>query len=285
MDYKNRFVVKKRTPKSLVEPALPLPEFTEAQAAKMDALLVMLQDLHERKYSTLHINEKRLVELFCKRIYLGSSGAEVKEEEEWSYTALTMNAYAHTFAVSVLGKYFQRPQFPVFHVIEDEKMDFNRLYGESFPYSGDPFIDALESFPTRYLPIRNSQGKAKIRAIWVGSKGTGARTNPKMFTYKNRATVTVNEAKYVSPYLNEDTPVEPTKVEKPKANFDQYTMSLEMEICTPRAAAIYDVFARDPESFNNKFGELPKPTEHFLSQLEAVNRDLPAYQEELAKFS
>ncbi|WYX90443.1 hypothetical protein PTQ24_000168 [Salmonella phage KKP_3822] len=184
---------------------LPFPELTQEEKDKLAFMFDTLLGLNGRLYSTLSLNEKRLVEFFGKRYQVTSKGNALKEGEK-PYTVIKISAYAHRFLIRALEtEYFTLPSFSAFHIFEDERMNIDDLYGDTYKYSGSPFHDALRSYPNCYLPIRASQGKASVFAVYSGSKASDLET----YIYKERRSAIPEEARYENPIL-------PTKEVKEK---------------------------------------------------------------------
>ena len=235
---------------------LPFPELTQEEKDKLAFMFDALIGLSGRLYSTLSINEKRLVEMFCKRCQVTSKGNAHKEGEK-AFTVLKISAYAHRFLVYGLQmEYFTIPPFKSFHIFEDERMNIDDLYGDTYKYSGSPFHDALRSYPTSYLPIRASQGKASIFAVYSGSKASDLET----YIFKERKSVLPDEALYNNPLLPEKEP-EKIDVTPPIPSDSQYLiyekqvkLSLEIGLVTPLAAAFIN--RSDTEAYQKAYQEL-----------------------------
>ncbi|ANH50924.1 hypothetical protein [Salmonella phage 118970_sal2] len=162
-----------RKPKGVVGKfAVEERPFPPVDVEKLRELLEMLEGCHERCYSELSLNEKRVVEMFCIRSARTVRGTSPKDEVK-EYRVLVMHAWAQRFAVHSLQEWFNLPAYKDFHVYEDEVMNYNELYGLSFKKTGSPMHDALNSFPDHYLPVReyrDREGNKPCFTIWNKSK-------------------------------------------------------------------------------------------------------------------
>ncbi|WYX90464.1 hypothetical protein PVA66_000019 [Salmonella phage KKP_3831] len=246
---------------------LPFPELTQEEKDKLAFMFDALIGLSGRLYSTLSINEKRLVEMFCKRYQVTSKGNSYKEGEK-AFTVLKISAYAHRFLVYGLQmEYFTIPPFKSFHIFEDERMNIDDLYGDTYKYSGSPFHDALRSYPTSYLPVRASQGKASIFAIYSGSKASDLET----YIYKERKSVLPDEALYNNPLLPEKEP-EKIDVTPPIPSESQYLiyekqvkLSLDIGLVTPLAAAFINRYLEIPDEFHTRYNTNIQITDELIT--------------------
>ncbi len=259
---------------------LPFPELTQEEKDKLAFMFDALIGLSGRLYSTLSLNEKRLVEMFCKRYQVTSKGNAHKEGEK-AFTVLKISAYAHRFLVYGLQmEYFTIPPFKSFHIFEDERMNIDDLYGDTYKYSGSPFHDALRSYPTNYLPVRASQGKASIFAIYSGSKASDLET----YIFKERKSVLPDEALYNNPLLPEKEP-EKVDVNPPIPSDSQYLiyekqvkLSLEIGLVTPLAAAFINRYLEIPEEFHQRYNTNIQITDELIALAKDTPTDTEAYQ-------
>ena len=259
---------------------LPFPELTQEEKDKLAFMFDALIGLSGRLYSTLSINEKRLVEMFCKRYQVTSKGNAHKEGEK-AFTVLKISAYAHRFLVYGLQmEYFTIPPFKSFHIFEDERMNIDDLYGDTYKYSGSPFHDALRSYPTSYLPVRASQGKASIFAVYSGSKASDLET----YIFKERKSVLPDEALYNNPLLPEKEP-EKTDVTPPIPSDSQYLiyekqvkLSLEIGLVTPLAAAFINRYLEIPNEFHTRYNTNIQITDELIALAKDTPTDTEAYQ-------
>ncbi|URF91756.1 hypothetical protein [Escherichia phage EC148] len=259
---------------------LPFPELTQEEKDKLAFMFDALIGLSGRLYSTLSINEKRLVEMFCKRYQVTSKGNAHKEGEK-AFTVLKISAYAHRFLVYGLQmEYFTIPPFKSFHIFEDERMNIDDLYGDTYKYSGSPFHDALRSYPTSYLPVRASQGKASIFAVYSGSKASDLET----YIFKERKSVLPDEALYNNPLLPEKEP-EKIDVTPPTPSDSQYLiyekqvkLSLEIGLVTPLAAAFINRYLEIPNEFHTRYNTNIQITDELIALAKDTPTDTEAYQ-------
>lgn len=259
---------------------LPFPELTQEEKDKLAFMFDALIGLSGRLYSTLSINEKRLVEMFCKRYQVTSKGNAHKEGEK-AFTVLKISAYAHRFLVYGLQmEYFTIPPFKSFHIFEDERMNIDDLYGDTYKYSGSPFHDALRSYPTSYLPVRASQGKASIFAVYSGSKASDLET----YIFKERKSVLPDEALYNNPLLPEKEP-EKIDVTPPIPSDSQYLiyekqvkLSLEIGLVTPLAAAFINRYLEIPNEFHTRYNTNIQITDELIALAKDTPTDTEAYQ-------
>lgn len=259
---------------------LPFPELTQEEKDKLAFMFDALIGLSGRLYSTLSINEKRLVEMFCKRYPVTSKGNAHKEGEK-AFTVLKISAYAHRFLVYGLQmEYFTIPPFKSFHIFEDERMNIDDLYGDTYKYSGSPFHDALRSYPTSYLPVRASQGKASIFAVYSGSKASDLET----YIFKERKSVLPDEALYNNPLLPEKEP-EKIDVTPPIPSDSQYLiyekqvkLSLEIGLVTPLAAAFINRYLEIPDEFHTRYNTNIQITDELIALAKDTPTDTEAYQ-------
>lgn len=259
---------------------LPFPELTQEEKDKLAFMFDALIGLSGRLYSTLSLNEKRLVEMFCKRYQVTSKGNAHKEGEK-AFTVLKISAYAHRFLVYGLQmEYFTIPPFKSFHIFEDERMNIDDLYGDTYKYSGSPFHDALRSYPTNYLPVRASQGKASIFAIYSGSKASDLET----YIFKERKSVLPDEALYNNPLLLEKEP-EKVDVNPPIPSDSQYLiyekqvkLSLEIGLVTPLAAAFINRYLEIPDEFHTRYNTNIQITDELIALAKDTPTDTEAYQ-------
>lgn len=259
---------------------LPFPELTQEEKDKLAFMFDALIGLNGRLYSTLSINEKRLVEMFCKRYPVTSKGNAHKEGEK-AFTVLKISAYAHRFLVYGLQmEYFTIPPFKSFHIFEDERMNIDDLYGDTYKYSGSPFHDALKSYPTSYLPVRASQGKASIFAVYSGSKASDLET----YIFKERKSVLPDEALYNNPLLPEKEP-EKIDITPPIPSDSQYLiyekqvkLSLEIGLVTPLAAAFINRYLEIPEEFHSRYNTNIQITDELIALAKDTPTDTEAYQ-------
>ncbi|UIS74079.1 hypothetical protein [Escherichia phage EC104] len=259
---------------------LPFPELTPEEKDKLAFMFDALIGLSGRLYSTLSINEKRLVEMFCKRYQVTSKGNAHKEGEK-AFTVLKISAYAHRFLVYGLQmEYFTIPPFKSFHIFENERMNIDDLYGDTYKYSGSPFHDALRSYPTSYLPVRASQGKASIFAVYSGSKASDLET----YIFKERKSVLPDEALYNNPLLPEKEP-EKIDVTPPIPSDSQYLiyekqvkLSLEIGLVTPLAAAFINRYLEIPNEFHTRYNTNIQITDELIALAKDTPTDTEAYQ-------
>lgn len=259
---------------------LPFPELTQEEKDKLAFMFDALIGLSGRLYSTLSINEKRLVEMFCKRYPVTSKGNAHKEGEK-AFTVLKISAYAHRFLVYGLQmEYFTIPPFKSFHIFEDERMNIDDLYGDTYKYSGSPFHDALRSYPTSYLPVRASQGKASIFAVYSGSKASDLET----YIFKERKSVLPDEALYNNPLLPEKEP-EKIDVTPPIPSDSQYLiyekqvkLSLEIGLVTPLAAAFINRYLEIPDEFHSRYNTNIQITNELIALAKDTPTNTEAYQ-------
>ncbi|AXC40694.1 hypothetical protein HOT61_gp094 [Salmonella phage S116] len=259
---------------------LPFPELTQEEKDKLAFMFDALIGLSGRLYSTLSINEKRLVEMFCKRYQVTSKGNSYKEGEK-AFTVLKISAYAHRFLVYGLQmEYFTLPPFKSFHIFEDERMNIDDLYGDTYKYSGSPFHDALRSYPTSYLPVRASQGKASIFAVYSGSKASDLET----YIFKERKSAIPDEALYNNPLLPEKEP-EKIDVTPPIPSESQYLvyekqvkLSLDIGLVTPLAAAFINRYLEIPDEFHTRYNTNIQITDELIALAKDTPTDTEAYQ-------
>ncbi|WP_417644685.1 hypothetical protein [Citrobacter freundii] len=259
---------------------LPFPELTQEEKDKLAFMFDALIGLSGRLYSTLSINEKRLVEMFCKRYQVTSKGNSYKEGEK-AFTVLKISAYAHRFLVYGLQmEYFTLPPFKSFHIFEDERMNIDDLYGDTYKYSGSPFHDALRSYPTSYLPVRASQGKASIFAVYSGSKASDLET----YIFKERKSAIPDEALYNNPLLPEEEP-EKIDVIPPIPSESQYLvyekqvkLSLDIGLVTPLAAAFINRYLEIPDEFHARYNTNIQITDELIALAKDTPTDTEAYQ-------
>lgn len=259
---------------------LPFPELTQEEKDKLAFMFDALIGLSGRLYSTLSINEKRLVEMFCKRYQVTSKGNSYKEGEK-AFTVLKISAYAHRFLVYGLQmEYFTIPPFKSFHIFEDERMNIDDLYGDTYKYSGSPFHDALRSYPTSYLPVRASQGKASIFAVYSGSKASDLET----YIFKERKSAIPDEALYNNPLLPEKEP-EKIDVTPPIPSESQYLiyekqvkLSLDIGLVTPLAAAFINRYLEIPDEFHTRYNTNIQITDELIAIAKDTPTNTEAYQ-------
>ncbi|QIO00104.1 hypothetical protein bastian_167 [Salmonella phage bastian] len=259
---------------------LPFPELTQEEKDKLAFMFDALLGLNGRIYSTLSINEKRLVEMFCKRYQVTSKGNSYKEGEK-AFTVLKISAYAHRFLVYGLQmEYFTIPPFKSFHIFEDERMNIDDLYGDTYKYSGSPFHDALRSYPTSYLPVRASQGKASIFAVYSGSRASDLET----YIFKERKSAIPDEALYNNPLLPEKEP-EKIDVIPPIPSESQYLvyekqvkLSLDIGLVTPLAAAFINRYLEIPDEFHVRYNTNIQITDELIALAKDTPTDTEAYQ-------
>lgn len=259
---------------------LPFPELTQEEKDKLAFMFDALIGLSGRLYSTLSINEKRLVEMFCKRYQVTSKGNAHKEGEK-AFTVLKISAYAHRFLVYGLQmEYFTIPPFKSFHIFEDERMNIDDLYGDTYKYSGSPFHDALRSYPTSYLPVRASQGKASIFAVYSGSKASDLET----YIFKERKSVLPDEALYNNPLLPEKEPekIDVTPSTPSESQYliyeKQVKLSLEIGLVTPLAAAFINRYLEIPNEFHTRYNTNIQITDELIALAKDTPTDTEAYQ-------
>ncbi|WLI71458.1 hypothetical protein CPTAKMECS_185 [Salmonella phage vB_SenS-AKM_ECS] len=259
---------------------LPFPELTQEEKDKLAFMFDALLGLNGRLYSTLSINEKRLVEMFCKRYQVTSKGNSYKEGEK-AFTVLKISAYAHRFLVYGLQmEYFTIPPFKAFHIFEDERMNIDDLYGDTYKYSGSPFHDALRSYPTSYLPVRASQSKASIFAVYSGSKASDLET----YIFKERKSAIPDEALYNNPLLPEKEP-EKIDVTPPIPSESQYLvyekqvkLSLDIGLVTPLAAAFINRYLEIPDEFHTRYNTNIQITDELIAIAKDTPTNTEAYQ-------
>lgn len=255
------------------------PELTQEQSDKLEMLFSALIPLHKRKYSTLSLNEKRIVEFFCKRYKITKSGKPANDGEE-VFTVLKLSAYAHKFLIRGTGmKYFSMPGFLGFHIYEDVRMNIDELYGDPFEYTGSPFHDALNSFPNNYLPIRASNGKSKIFAVYSSRKVSEVES----YVFRERISVVPDEALYNNPLLPED--VTPKPVRQPKSvnkRDSNIRLVKEYGMMTPVVAALVTKYLESPEDFYDKYNVTEIITGDLVELLESFEKT-QAFEEELRK--
>lgn len=267
----------------------PIPQVTPEEVDKLDIMLEALFLCNGKLYSELTLNEKRLVEMFCKRGEVNSLGATPPKNTTDDYeifTVLKFSAYAHKFAVHSLNEYFACPTFKDFHVYEDERMNIDDLYGAPYLYSGHPMLDALKSWPKNYLPIRASKGKANLWAIYPGGSGKGSQSDFASYAFKERLSITPDEPLYQNPLLPRVAPVS-TVAEESKTTHSiitQWNILQDADMTLPSAAAIYDLFVADPEAFETKYGEKLELNPEFVKWVEKISRDTDGYREAVDKF-
>lgn len=264
----------------------PIPELTQEEATKLDIMLEALISLRGKKYSELSLDEKRLVEMFCVRSQVDHRGASIPKnptDDFEIFTVIKASAYAHKFAVYSLQEYFPMPNFQDFHIYEDERMNIDDLYGEPYEYSGHPFLDALRSWPKKYLPVRASKGKSRLFALWCGR----TQKNLEEYNFKERLSVTPNEALYQNPLLpEEDMPIE-VKEKEPEVPpiILAWNLLQENGMTKPSAAAIYDIFVADKEAFKNKYGQYLNIDPEFEGYVNKIPRDTDDYAKCVDKYS
>lgn len=258
------------------------PRLDEILTEKLDLLVESLFSLHKRNYSSLTLNEKRLVEMFCKRYYVNIKGDSWKEGED-KFTILKLGAYQHKFIVYHLKSYFGMPNYNKFHIVEDEKMDINNLY--STPTTKrmvDPLIQALINFPKEYHPVRAFNNMPGLMAIYSGR----SQKTLEEYQYKERLSLVPDEALYVNPLvptsvqtvLEEEVIV--AKEPEPESNhlvISKFLKAIDSGVASPVVAAVYDVFAQNPEAFKSKFNMTPEFPEDILASLKFTPRESEAY--------
>lgn len=258
---------------------LPFPELTQEEKDKLAFMFDTLLGLNGRLYSTLSLNEKRLVEFFGKRYQVTSKGNALKEGEK-PYTVIKISAYAHRFLIRALEtEYFTLPSFSAFHIFEDERMNIDDLYGERYQYSGSPFHDALRSYPNCYLPIRASQGKASVFAVYSGSKASDLET----YIYKERRSAIPEEARYENPILPikeiKETKTSTIQTESPYLKFEkQVGWVLEMGIASPLAAAFINRYLEIPDEFHSRYNTNIQITDELITIAKDTPTNTEAYQ-------
>ncbi|QYC50609.1 hypothetical protein [Salmonella phage JNwz02] len=258
---------------------LPFPELTQEEKDKLAFMFDTLLGLNGRLYSTLSLNEKRLVEFFGKRYQVTSKGNALKEGEK-PYTVIKISAYAHRFLIRALEtEYFTLPSFSAFHIFEDERMNIDDLYGDRYQYSGSPFHDALRSYPNCYLPIRASQGKASVFAVYSGSKASDLET----YIYKERRSAIPEEARYENPILPakevKETKTSTTQTESPYLKFEkQVGWVLEMGIASPLAAAFINRYLEIPDEFHTRYNTNIQITDELIAIAKDTPTNTEAYQ-------
>lgn len=230
----------------------PFPKYPEEMVTKLEGMLEELYELHQRKYSTLTTNERRLVEMFCRRYAVNEDGSSAKDDLGAEYHVLKMSPYAHRFAVKVLNQWFSYPQIKELYIIEDERMKYETLYGSHAPsYNGDPFRCALTSYPDHYLPVRASEGKHEIFAVWQGSK---AMKDLNSYVYKMRASVFPGgDPKFVTPWgIEKEEPAKPETRHETLQLFDYHQQEGEI---TPSIVAHVVLKREHPDLFIKLYGE------------------------------
>lgn len=259
---------------------LPFPELTQEEKDKLAFMFDALIGLSGRLYSSLNLNEKRLVEMFCKRYQVTSKGNSLKEGEK-AFTVLKVSAYAHRFLVRALEmEYFTIPPFKSFHIFEDERMNIDDLYGDRYQYSGSPFHDALRSYPNSYLPIRASQGKATVFAVYSGSKASDLET----YIYKERRSAIPEEARYENPLLpiKEDEQIDVTPPIPSDSQYliyeKQTSWTLEMGVATPLAAAFINRYLEIPNEFHQRYNTNIQITDELIAIAKDTPTNTEAYQ-------
>uniref|UniRef100_A0AB39C1Q3 Uncharacterized protein n=1 Tax=Salmonella phage PMBT26 TaxID=3229745 RepID=A0AB39C1Q3_9CAUD len=258
---------------------LPFPELTQEEKDKLAFMFDTLIGLNGRLYSTLSLNEKRLVEFFGKRYQVTSKGNALKEGEK-PYTVIKISAYAHRFLIRALEtEYFTLPSFSAFHIFENERMNIDDLYGDRYQYSGSPFHDALRSYPNCYLPIRASQGKASVFAVYSGSKASDLET----YIYKERRSAIPEEARYENPILPikeiKETKTSTTQTESPYLKFEkQVGWVLEMGIASPLAAAFINRYLEIPDEFHTRYNTNIQITDELIAIAKDTPTNTEAYQ-------
>ena len=170
------------------------PQPDQELTQKLESMFEELFELHGRKYSTLTLNEKRLVEFFCTRSTKTAEGKKVPDGFHGDiFHTLTIGYYAHNFLVKTLGEYFQLPTVKDFHIIEDVMMNPAELFGSPpLPYKADVFHNSLDSYPDYYIPVRESKGKAEIYGLTRSTKASDLDK----YTYKSRESLFPNECRY-----------------------------------------------------------------------------------------
>ncbi|AYN56102.1 hypothetical protein STG2_138 [Salmonella phage STG2] len=258
---------------------LPFPELTQEEKDKLAFMFDTLLGLNGRLYSSLSLNEKRLVEFFGKRYQVTSKGNALKEGEK-PYTVIKISAYAHRFLIRALEtEYFTLPSFSAFHIFEDERMNIDDLYGDRYQYSGSPFHDALRSYPNCYLPIRASQGKASVFAVYSGSKASDLET----YIYKERRSAIPEEARYENPILPtkevKETKTSTSQTESPYLKFEkQVGWVLEMGIASPLAAAFINRYLEIPDEFHTRYSTNIQITDELIAIAKDTPTNTEAYQ-------
>lgn len=190
--------------KKLANPELTFPSFSEDQVDKLKKMWTLAQTCHGKKLSELSKYEKQVVEFFFKRVAVDNTGRLIATKnistlpEDQVFSRLAVNQWAISYMICVIKEHVSCPAPQTLFVLEDEVLNPDDLYGDAYKYSGDPFMDGLNSWPDNYLPVRNSKGKAVIKAVWKSGSGP--------YLYKDRAQsggVIKNEHLYKNPLLTE----------------------------------------------------------------------------------
>lgn len=237
---------KKKVRSNFLSETRVFPELSDDMKEKLEKMFEEFFELHGRKYSTLTLNEKRLVEMFCARTARNSEGLSPKQGEE-KFSTLMLGYYATAFFSKAMGVFIAAPPASKFHIVEDERMNIDDLYGESFKYNGDPFASALMSYPDQYLPVRASKGKAEIWAVAKPKKPTDMDS----YLYKTRESIFPNEIRYGEYPLLEL--IAPEELKRRGDVIKAFNDSMNPTI-TDEIAELYLEYRKDWRAFNAKYG-------------------------------
>lgn len=140
---------------------------------KLDRLYKELLKLNGRAYSSLSLNEKRLVELFCARKFVSSNNRSTSDPTS-SHSALVISWYMNIIIVHLLNQKSYADYPDSFCIVEDVELDIDELYGESSSgkrYDTEYFVirDSLNSYPDKYIPVRKFKGMTNIKYVFKPS--------------------------------------------------------------------------------------------------------------------
>lgn len=252
----------------------PFPELPENLQRKLGTMFECLLDLSGRTYSSLSLDEKRLVEYFCKRSEVTEKGNSSKGSGR---TVLKIGAYQHRFLIRALKcEYFAQPNFDSFHIFEDERMDFTELYGDRFEYTGSPMHDGLVSYPNRYLPVRASDGKAVVMAVYSGRSPSDLG----LYVYRERRSINFEEPRYQNPLLPQETKEEVVSINPYQKFIDEHEEFLESGLFTSGLAAFIDKWLESPEF--RKLVPGFTPSDKVLARNSTNDKTHPRYLETLS---
>lgn len=136
---------------------IPIPDLNKAKA---EYILERLEDMNGKLTSTFDEETQMLVEMLFRRTLVDNEGKPIPIAN-WPTTrnkqrALVLHSWAIPFLISVV----QRPlAIPRIIIYEDKDIDFLALNKDCFVSTNSPMVDALNSWPDKYLPIRTSKGQ------------------------------------------------------------------------------------------------------------------------------
>lgn len=138
---------------------------------KLSTLYKELLKLNGRTYSSLSLNEKRLVELFCARKFVNSNTNRATSDPTASHSALVISWYMNIILIHLLCEKGYADYPDKFCIIEDVELDIDELYGKGTSdkkYDTEFFVlrDALNSYPDNYIPVRKYKGRTNIKYVF-----------------------------------------------------------------------------------------------------------------------